>query len=114
MGPADPAFGAMPDDLPLPAVHLLAGLAGFLAASWNGIYLSEVARLAPPAQISAATAGSTLFTFLGYLLAPAGFALLFSLSGCWRLAFIFCAARLAIVAAVVALALRGAETKETP
>jgi MFS family permease len=111
---ATAAFGAMPDDLPLSAVHLLAGLTGFLAASWNGIYLSEVARLAPPSEISAATAGSSLFTFLAYLFAPVGFALLVSLSGSWTLAFIVCAAQLAIVAAIVALALRGAETKETP
>lgn len=108
------AFGAMPEDLPLGWVNMMAALTGFLAASWNGIYLSEVARLSPPEKISAATAGSTLFTFLAYLLAPAVFALIVSLSGSWALAFILCAVQLAVVALVVALALRGAEKKEMP
>lgn len=111
---ATAAFGAMPEALSLTAVNILAGITGFLAASWNGVYLSEVARLAPPSQISAATAGSSLFTFLAYLFAPVGFALLVSISGSWTLAFLVCAAQLAIVAALVGLALDGAEKKETP
>lgn len=108
------AFGAMPEDLPLAWVNVIGAATGFLAASWNGIYLSEVARLSPPEKISAATAGSTLFTFLAYLLAPAGFALVVSLSGSWSLAFTLCAVQLAVVAMAVALALRGAEKKEMP
>ncbi|WP_424812282.1 MFS transporter [Roseococcus sp. YIM B11640] len=91
-------FGLMPAGLPLLAVDALAFLTGFLAASWNGIYLSEVARLAPPAMISAATAGSTLFTFIGYLAAPAAFALVVALGGSWALAFGLCGAQLAAIA----------------
>ncbi|MDB5415437.1 MAG: hypothetical protein JWR10_3772 [Rubritepida sp.] len=106
------AFGAMPEDAPTYAINLLAAATGFFAASWNGIYLAEVARLAPPAQISAATAGSTLFTFLAYLFAPVGFALLVSWSGSWSLAFILAAAQLGVVALFVALALRRAAVKE--
>ncbi|MCI0756751.1 MFS transporter [Teichococcus vastitatis] len=52
----------------------LAGACGFVAASWNGIALAEVARLAPPARISDATSGVTLVTFLCYFAAPFAFA----------------------------------------
>lgn len=107
------AFGAMPQGLPLIAINLLAAASGFLAVSWNGIYLAEVARLAPPERIAAATAGSTLFTFIAYLLAPAGFALLVSFSGSWSLAFTLVAVQLGVVALLVALALRRAPAKET-
>jgi MFS family permease len=52
------------------------GLAvGTTSTSWNGVYLAEVARLAPPGRIGDATSGSTFFTFGGYLLAPILFAL---------------------------------------
>ncbi|KAA2213840.1 MFS transporter [Teichococcus oryzae] len=52
----------------------LAGACGFVAASWNGIALAEVARVAPPARISDATSGVTVVTFLCYFAAPFAFA----------------------------------------
>jgi MFS family permease len=100
------AFVAMPQGLPLAGVGLLAGLVGFLAASWNGIYMAEVARLVPPSEVAAATSGSALFTFLGNLAAPALFAGLVSASGSWSLPFALVAGQLAIVALIVAAALR--------
>jgi MFS family permease len=87
-------------------LHLLAALCGFVAASWNGIYLAEVARLVPPAEVAAATSGSTLFTFLGYLAAPALFALLISAGLGWGTAFAIVAAQLGFATLLVALALR--------
>ena len=41
------AFGCLPDAAPLPLVAVLAGAVGFVGASWNGIVMAEVARLAP-------------------------------------------------------------------
>lgn len=106
------AFVAMPVGTPLAAINLVAGTVGFLAASWNGIYLAEVARLVPPEQIASATAGSTLFTFLGYLAAPACFALAVFLGGGWTLPFVFIAAQLGGVALLVFLALRRTVAKD--
>ncbi|WP_158537043.1 MFS transporter [Humitalea rosea] len=103
------AFGAMPRGFPLPGIHLLAAVCGFLAASWNGIYLAEVARLVPARDVSNATVGSTLFIFFGYLAAPAGFALIVSASGSWSLPLALFAGQLAVVAGVVFLALRRIE-----
>lgn len=80
----------------------LAALAGFVAASWNGIYLAEVARLVPRDRVSDATSGSTLFTFLGYVAGPALFALLVKASGGWGAPMIAIAVQLAAVSALVA------------
>ena len=52
---------------------VLAGSAviGCTGVSWNGVFLAEVARLAPEGRVSEVTAGTTLLTFLGYVAAPA-------------------------------------------
>ncbi len=102
------AFALMPGDAAPWLIYTLSGTAGFVAASWNGIYMSEVARLVQPAQVAAATSGSTLFTFLGYLAAPVFFALMVSLTGSWRLAFLLAAGQLGVVGLGAALLLRRA------
>jgi MFS family permease len=63
------------------------GLAGLTVMSWNGILLSELSRHAPSGRISEVASGATLLTFLGYIVGPAGFALLFFASGSWVLCF---------------------------
>ena len=49
---------------------------GATAIGWNGVYLAQVARLAPPGHASIATAGTLFFTYAGVLVGPAAFALL--------------------------------------
>ena len=46
---------------------------GASATGWNGVYLAEVARLAPPGMASAATGGSLAITFFGVVLGPVVF-----------------------------------------
>lgn len=87
------------------AVTLMAAATGALAASWNGIIMSEVAGLVPHDKVGEATAGCTLVIFLGYLVGPSAFAGLIALSGSWTFAFLCVAAQLALVALMVALAL---------
>lgn len=102
------AFALMPAGAPLGVIYALSALAGFVGASWNGIYMSEVARLVSPRDVAAATSGSTLFTFLGYLAAPALFALIVSLTGSWTLAFLVAAGQLGVVGLGAAVMLRRA------
>jgi MFS-type transporter involved in bile tolerance (Atg22 family) len=83
---------------PVWSIGLVAGVSGVTVASWNGIYLAEVARLAPPREIGHATAGSTLLTFVGYVLGPVGFAVLVEQTGSYRASF-------AVVALLLLLAL---------
>ncbi|MCU0804208.1 MAG: MFS transporter [Burkholderiales bacterium] len=55
---------------PLAAVAALSAVFGASAVGWNGVYLAEVARRAPPGAVGAATGGTQFFTFLGALAGP--------------------------------------------
>ena len=76
----------------VPPNGLLAALMfvfGATASGWNGVYLAEVARQAPPGTAGKATSGTLALTFLGVIVgaplfgliaaSPAGFAGAFSL-----------------------------------
>ena len=76
---------------PWPLALLLAFLCGFTAASWNGVFLAEVARLSPPDRVAEASAGAIMLCFLGYLSAPSAFAFTVMATGSWTLPFLaFC------------------------
>jgi len=68
-------------DWPLPAVILASALFGASAVGWNGVYLAEVARRAPPGQVGAITGGTQFFTFIGALAAPPLFGVVVGLVG---------------------------------
>ncbi|MGG5822301.1 MFS transporter [Falsiroseomonas sp. HW251] len=80
---------------------VLAFLCGFTAASWNGIFLAEVARVAPPDRVAEATSGAIMLCFLGYLTAPSVFAFLVAHTGSWSLPFFVACAVLAAVSLVI-------------
>jgi len=61
--------------------------AGFAATSWNGVYLAEVAQLAPKARVGDATAGSTFFVFIAYFVAPLVFSTAVSVVGSYAACF---------------------------
>ena len=73
----------MPDLLVL-AILLLFGAS---AIGWNGVYLAEVARQAPPGQAGLATGGTLAITFLGVVLGPPLFGALSGLFGSYRAGF---------------------------
>jgi MFS family permease len=98
-------FALLPAGAPLPLAAAAAGLAGFFGASWNGIYLAEVARQAPVGAVAEATAGSTMLCFMGYVIGPTLFAAAVPALG-WALPFMLCAIPLALMAAVQAVLLR--------
>ena len=91
-------FALLPSGAGLGLAALAAACCGFFAASWNGIFMAEVARLAPPERIADATSGSTMFIFMGYVVAPSVFSLLVSWTGDWRIPFLLVAAQLAFMA----------------
>lgn len=72
---------------PVWALALLAAISGVTVVSWNGVFLAEVARLTPPAHVGEASAGSTLLTFVGYVIGPAAFAALVEATGSYRIGF---------------------------
>ncbi len=73
-----------------PQAVVLAILVGFGASAigWNGVYLAEVARRAPPGMASMATGGTLAFTFLGVVVGPPIFGALSGLFGTYRAGFV--------------------------
>jgi len=111
-GAAVCAYAAMPLDAPYPTVVAIATACGFFGASWNGIMMAEIARLSPPELISETTAGSTMFTFMGYAVGPSLFAAAVPLFG-WQVPYAIAGGQLAVMAAVQSAVLwqRGKRTK---
>ncbi len=59
------SVGWSPTELALGSIVI-----GLTVGTWNGLYLAEVARLAPAADVGEATASSAFFGFTAYLIAP--------------------------------------------
>ncbi len=90
-------------DAPWPLALLLAAASGFTAASWNGIFLAEVARVVPADRVAEASSGAILLCFLGYLSAPTAFAFAVGATGSWVAPFLTACGLLAAVSALVFL-----------
>lgn len=76
MGAAALATAAFTADWPVAAIAVVCAAFGATAIGWNGVYLAQVARLAPPGKAGDATGGSLVFTYGGVLLGPPAFAFL--------------------------------------
>ena len=72
---------------PLAAVIAVGMLFGASAVGWNGVFLAQVARVAPAGQISTATGGTQFFTFAGALSGPPLFAAAVWATGSYAWAF---------------------------
>ena len=107
-------FAGLPVHPALWGTSLICAGTGFLAASWNGIYMAEIARLSPPDRITEVTSSSTVVTFLGYIVGPSLYSLLVTIWGGWRMPFLVIAAQLAVMALVqtVVLARRGPHARK--
>ena len=75
-------------DLPWAAVLAISTLIGCLGVSWNGVFLAEIARLAPEGQVSEVTAGAMLVIFVAYVAAPAAFTAAIPLLGGYGACFL--------------------------
>jgi hypothetical protein len=73
---------------PYAAVLILCAVFGISAFGWNGIYIAEVARIAPAGNVALATGAAITFTFLGIVIVPFLFWLVITLAGSYAAAFI--------------------------
>lgn len=98
----------------MPAVVVLAVLVvfGASAVGWNGVYLAEVARQAPPGMASIATGGTLAFTFFGVVLGPPVFGAISGFFGSYRAGYAALAIPLALCGLML-LRARGMEVKVT-
>jgi len=92
MAAASVTTGLISSAWPLPSIFVVTGILGFTGLSWNGVYLAEVAVIAPPGAAGAATGGALSVTFLGIVLGPALFSAVVSFTGSYALAFSIVAA----------------------
>ena len=76
-------YGTMPTMLILAVLVVF----GASAIGWNGVYLAEVARQAPPGLASVATGGTLAFTFFGVVIGPPLFGVLSGLFDSYRAGF---------------------------
>lgn len=83
---------------PRPLVYVLFFVLGATASGWNGAFLGEVARVAPPGQVSPATGGALFFVNVSSVAAPIVFATAFSLLDRYSTVFV-----LLVIPAIAAL-----------
>jgi MFS family permease len=86
------SFGAR---LPLPALAALAALLGLTASGWNGVFVAEVARLAPKGLIAETTGAAMTAAYAGLLAGPflvAGVAQVASLATAFAVLGVLCLA----------------------
>ncbi|QOR37935.1 MFS transporter [Billgrantia diversa] len=82
------AVSLLGPDTPVWLVIALLSAAGGTAIGWNGVYLSEVARRSPKAEVSEATAAVLVLTYMGVLTGPALFSVIVSLGGSYSAGFL--------------------------
>lgn len=68
-------------------LFLFAAAFGATAVGWNGVWVAEVARLAPGGKVSEATGGSLFFTFLGVVITPPVFNAVLGMTGSYAPAY---------------------------
>ena len=61
---------------------------GVIVAGWNGVYISEIARIMPINLVGRATGGVSAFTFLGVVIGPALFTIIVWLFESYAMAFV--------------------------
>ena len=72
---------------PTAAILVTSAIFGATAIGWNGVMLSEVARLAPANRVGAITGAFGFVTFGGVMAGPPAFALIAALTGEYRFGF---------------------------
>jgi MFS family permease len=91
---------------PPAAVLAVCALYGATAVGWNGVFLAEVARLAPDGRVAYLTGGTQFFTFAGVLIGPPLFGAIASATGTYGAGFVVTTA-LPLLVVVPMLARRG-------
>jgi len=99
LGMGASALGALlaGPDWPKWLLFAYASVFGATAVGWNGVFLAEIARIAPEGRAGAATGGALFFTYLGVVLTPPAFNAALALSGSYAASYaVFAAPALAV------------------
>lgn len=99
------AIASIGADWSTPALAAVAIVSGLSVATWNGLWVAEVAALSP-GRVSEATAGATFFLFFTYVVIPPVAGLVIAWLG-YRAAFVMAAACVLIAGAALTIGWRG-------
>lgn len=88
MGLAALATAGFTPRWPTAAIAVVCAAFGATAIGWNGVYLAQVARLAPPGKAGEATGGSLVFTYGGALFGPPVFTFVVAAGAGYPAAFV--------------------------
>jgi len=73
--------------LPMPILAIVLICLGACASGWNGVFLAAIARTARPGRVGAATGAILSYTFVGVIIGPSLFAVIFHVLGSYPLCF---------------------------
>lgn len=95
------------------SVIMVSAAFGITAIGWNGVYLSEIARVVPFEQVGRATGGALFVTFFGVVVAPPIFGLMATMTGSYSVGFLVLATLSCVSGLVLLRAPKNAETPNT-
>jgi MFS family permease len=102
-------LGLVGADAPLAALAVLCIAFGGTATGWNGVYLAQLARMAPPGHAGEITGASNFFGSAGSMLVPVLFSAIVTLSDSYAAAYaVVAAGTLACALVLLRPASRGA------
>ncbi|MES1927587.1 MFS transporter [Salinisphaera sp. T31B1] len=96
MGGTAVGLGLLPATTPWWIIAAVVAVLGASSIGWNGVYLSELARVSGFEQVSTITGAALFFTYLGVVLGPPVFGGVLALTGAYTASF-------AIISAAVVL-----------
>ena len=73
--------------MPLGVIFAVLFLFGFSAVGWNGVFMAEVARMAPEGRIGSATGGVLVPVFIGVMIGPVLFTGIHEVLGLYTVSF---------------------------
>lgn len=81
-------LGTLTPEWPFFAVICVCVSIGATASGWNGVFLAEIARVAPEGQVSASTGATVFFTYFGLVVGPVLFSVMVETLGDYLPAFL--------------------------
>lgn len=96
-----------------PAVYGALVLFGMSAVGWNGVFMAEIARMAPAGRTGSATGGVLVPTFFGVMIGPPIYTAVFGLTGAYTTTFAWMTLG-SLAGAALLLAARRDERRRAP
>ncbi|HQR54477.1 MAG TPA: MFS transporter [Burkholderiaceae bacterium] len=112
------AFPWIAADWPTALVYGFLGVLGVVVAGWNGVFLGELLRLAPPGESARVLGGGLVFGFAGALISIGTFLLVYRWVGSYNLTawtmIVVALIGLSFILKALALVRRTARTRPSP